>query len=289
MLIVKTAIELGLLYCLIPLGLFLSFRILNIADLTTDGSFVLGMCVSVVCTAMGHPLLGLLLAILCGMIAGGITGILQTYLGIQSIIAGIITSTGLYTINLMVMGFKAQVSLLQKTTVFSALGQNSLLVIAVLALIVFGLLLILYGFLKTRLGLSLRATGDNPQMVSASSINVSHMTILGLMLANGCIGLCGGLVGQYSKIADINSGTGIVVVGLACLMIGEALIHGQKNLGRHLLAVVIGSIVYRLIYAMILQSSLINVQSLKLMTAVVVAFALSIDRLKVLVKKHVRN
>ena len=282
--ILQTTLELGALYAFVSIALFISYRLLDIADLTTDGSFVLGMAISVSCAFAGHPIIGILLGMLAGGAAGYITAFLQTRMGVPSIISGIITSTGLYTVNLFVMGWSSQISLLKQTTVFSMLKKTNIggswyaSIFVIVLLVVCMILLRL--FLSTRLGLSLRATGDNRAMVTASSVNVKNMITLGLVMANMLVGLSGALVGQFNKTSDINAGTGIVVVGLACLIIGESLIHGRKSLSRNLIACFVGNVVYRMIYAIILQTKIINVQSLKLVTALIVALAVAAPTIK---------
>lgn len=291
--ILQTTLELGALYAFVSIALFISYRLLDIADLTTDGSFVLGMAISVSCAFAGHPILGILLGMLAGCAAGYITAFLQTRMGVPSIISGIITSTGLYTVNLFVMGWSSQISLLKQTTVFSMLKKTNIggswyaSIFVIVLLVVCMILLRL--FLSTRLGLSLRATGDNRAMVTASSVNVKNMITLGLVMANMLVGLSGALVGQFNKTSDINAGTGIVVVGLACLIIGESLIHGRKSLSRNLIACFVGNVVYRMIYAVILQTKIINVQSLKLVTAVIVALAVAAPTIKKELSFHMRK
>lgn len=291
--ILQTTLELGALYAFVSIALFISYRLLDIADLTTDGSFVLGMAISVSCAFAGHPIIGILLGMLAGGAAGYITAFLQTRMGVPSIISGIITSTGLYTVNLFVMGWSSQISLLKQTTVFSMLKKTNIggswyaSIFVIVLLVVCMILLRL--FLSTRLGLSLRATGDNRAMVTASSVNVKNMITLGLVMANMLVGLSGALVGQFNKTSDINAGTGIVVVGLACLIIGESLIHGRKSLSRNLIACFVGNVVYRMIYAVILQTKIINVQSLKLVTAVIVALAVAAPTIKKELSFHIRK
>ena len=232
LIITQTALELGFLYAPVALALFLSYRILDIADLTTDGCFVLGAAVSVSLTAAGHPFLAIPAAMLAGACAGLVTAFLQTNLGVPSILAGIVTNTGLYTVNLMAMGWKANQSLLGSDTVFTLLrdaGIGGAWYELLLAVIVTGLAAVLLRlFLGTHLGLSLRATGDNPDMVRASSLNPAFTISVGLCLANAMTGLAGAMVGQYQKTVDINSGTGIVVIGLACLIIGETVL-GRRS------------------------------------------------------------
>ncbi len=278
LIITQTALELGFLYALIAMALFLSYRILDIADLTTDGCFVLGAAVSVTVTAAGHPILAIFAAMLAGACAGFVTAFLQTKLGVPSILAGIITNTGLYTVNLMAMGWKSNQSLLGGRTVFTMLRDRGIggdwyeLLLAASVTILAGLLLVL--FLGTRMGLSIRATGDNPDMVRASSLNPSFTITVGLCLANVLTALSGAVVGQYQKTVDINSGTGIVVIGLACLIIGETLL-GRRSVKKGVIAAILGSIVYRFIYAIVFYTKIVPVECLKLLTAVIVAPAIA--------------
>ncbi|NLH64275.1 MAG: ABC transporter permease [Erysipelotrichaceae bacterium] len=282
--IFQTALELGCVYSLVALALFLSYRILDIADLTTDGCFILGMAVSVSSAAAGHPILGIFLGMIAGGCAGYVTAFLQTRMGVPSILAGIITNTGLYTVNLAAMGWSSNVSLLKGDTIytlFKGLGIGGTWYKAVLAGIICAVCMgLMKWFLSTRIGLSIRATGDNKDMVSASSIDPRHTIMLGLVIANCLTGLSGALAGQMQKSADINGGTGIVVIGLACLIIGETLINGRKNMGRNILACLIGNIVYRLIYAIILRTSIIPIECLKLVTAIIVALAIAAPTIK---------
>ena len=278
LIITQTALELGFLYALIAMALFLSYRILDIADLTTDGCFVLGAAVSVTVTAAGHPILAIFAAMLAGACAGFVTAFLQTKLGVPSILAGIITNTGLYTVNLMAMGWKSNQSLLGGRTVFTMLRDRGIggdwyeLLLAASVTILAGLLLVL--FLGTRMGLSIRATGDNPDRVRASSLNPSFTITVGLCLANVLTALSGAVVGQYQKTVDINSGTGIVVIGLACLIIGETLL-GRRSVKKGVIAAILGSIVYRFIYAIVFYTKIVPVECLKLLTAVIVALAIA--------------
>ena len=272
--IIETALELVCVYSFVALALFLSFRILDIADLTTDGCFVLGMCVSIVCTLNNHPLLGIFMGMVSGGLAGLVTALLQTKLGVPSILAGIVTNTALYTINLMVMGFSSNISILRNKTIFNG---NKLLL---LVLIVVVAMILLRYFLSTRLGLSIRATGDNIDMVSASSINPKACILIGLIMSNMLTGLGGALAGQLQKSADINAGNGVVTIGLATLIIGETVINGKKSITRNIIACLIGNIIYRLIYAFILQTHIIPIECLKLMTALIITLAIAIPYLK---------
>ena len=274
------ALELGCIYSLVALALFLSFRVLNIADMTTNGAFTLGCAVSATLAVAGHPYLAFPAAMLAGAAAGFITAVLQTRFRIPSILAGIITDTGLYTVNLAVMGFSSNVNLLKKATLFADvkpfLGPCFRLIpSAAVALLIAGLMIL---FLKTRLGLSIRATGDNPDMVRASSINTAFTVTVGLCIANALTALSGALLAQYQKSADINLGTGMVIIGLASLIIGEALLP-KGRLWLKVLGAILGSVVYRFIIAMALRIDL-PTECLKLISAVIVALAIGLPALK---------
>ena len=282
-LITQTALVLGFQYALVAMALFLSYRILDIADLTTDGCFVLGAAVSVTMAAAGHPILAIRAALAAGACAGAVTAFLQTRMGVPSILAGIITNTGLYTVNFMAMGRKANVSLLRAETMFTLLRGNGpangwieLLLSAGIAILAGALL---YLFLGTRLGLSIRATGDNRDMVRASSVDPSFTVTVGLCAANALTALSGAVVGQYQKTVDINLGTGIVVIGLACLIIGETVL-GRRTIAKGIVAVMVGSIIYRLIYAYVSYTKVVPVECLKLVTAIVVALAIAAPTIK---------
>ena len=277
LIITQTALELGFLYALVAMALFLSYRILDIADMTTDGCFVLGAAVSVSLTTAGHPILAIPAAMLAGACAGFATAFLQTRLGVPSILAGIVTNTGLYTVNLMAMGWKANQSLLGGSTIFTLLRDTGIgdwyeLLLAAAVTILAGALLL--AFLGTRIGLSIRATGDNPDMVRASSLNPAFTITVGLCVANALTALSGAMVGQYQKTVDINSGTGIVVIGLACLIIGETVL-GRRTIAKGVLAVMVGSVIYRFIYAVVFYTKIVPVECLKLLTAVIVALAIA--------------
>lgn len=278
--VIMSALELGCIYALVALALFLSFRILNIADMTTDGAFTLGCAVSATIAVAGHPLLALPAAMIAGACAGFITAFLQTKLKIPSILAGIITNTGLYTVNLAVMGFSSNVSMVKADTMFSLvkpyLGSLYKLIPAAVLTVVMGVLLVL--FLKTRLGLSIRATGDNPDMVRASSINTAFTVTVGLCLSNAMTALSGAVLAQYQKTADINLGTGMVIIGLASLIIGETLMPKGKTWMKALGAI-LGSILYRFIIAIALRLDLPS-ECLKLISAVIVALAIGLPAIK---------
>ena len=278
--VIFSALELGCIYALVALALFLSFRVLNIADMTTDGSFTLGCAVSATVALAGHPLLALPAAMAAGACAGSITALLQTRLKIPSILAGIITNTGLYTVNLAVMGFSSNVNMMRSATIFTLVqpffGSFYKLIPAASLTILAGCLLVL--FLRTRLGLSIRATGDNPDMVRASSINTGFTITVGLMLSNAMTALSGAVLAQYQKTADINLGTGMVIIGLASLIIGETLLPKGKMLTKALGAI-LGSILYRFIIAIALRLDLPS-ECLKLISAAIVALAIGLPAIK---------
>ena len=275
---VLNALELGFIYALVAMALFLSFRVLNIADMTTDGAFTLGCAVSATAAVAGHPFLGLPLAMLAGAAAGFITAFLQTKLAVPSILAGIITNT----VNLAVMGFSSNVPMLKTKTVFTAaqgvFGESAPYKLIVAALVTVVVCALLIAFLGTRLGLSIRATGDNPDMVRASSINTAFTITVGLCIANAMTALSGAVLAQYQRSADINLGTGMVVIGLASLIIGETL-FGRGGMWVKAVAAVAGSVIYRFIIALALRANVPS-ECLKLISAVIVALAIAAPALK---------
>lgn len=280
--IVQSALELGFIYALVAMALFLSFRVLNIADMTTDGAFTLGCAVSATAAVAGHPVLGLVLAMLAGACAGFVTAFPQTRMGVPSILAGIITNTGLYTVNLAVMGFSSNVPMLKTPTVFTAakaaLGDGAPYKLILAAGITLAVCAALIAFLGTRLGLSIRATGDNPDMVRASSINTAFTITVGLCISNSMTALSGAVLAQYQKSADINLGTGMVVIGLASLIIGETL-FGRGGMWIKAAAAVAGSVIYRFIIAIALRANVPS-ECLKLISAIIVALAIAAPSLK---------
>ena len=227
--IIRTALEVGLIYSLVALSLFMSYSILNICDLSTDGCYTLGSAVGAVLTIAGHPILGIFAAMLAGVCSGYVTAFLQTRLGVESILAGIIVNTA-------VMGFSSNLSIFGTETIFSlfqgisgsAFWQDwsSLILLALLLLLIASALRL---FLSTRLGLSIRATGDSPAMVRASSINPAFTITVGLCAANSLTALAGSLIGQYNKSSDINLGIGMVTIALASLVIGETIFGRKKD------------------------------------------------------------
>ena len=277
--LVQNALELGLIYGLVALALFLSYSMLGVCDLSTDGCFTLGCAVGAVVAINGHPILAIPAAMGAGILSGFVTALLQTKLGVESLLAGIIVNTGLYTINIVIMG-KSTLSLNDSDTIFTALQDllegtpfydlRKLLVALLFAAVVVVLLLL---FLNTRLGLSIRATGNNPDMVRSSSINPALMITIGLCLSNAITALAGCLIGEYNKSCDINMGTGMVTIALASLIIGETL-FGRKTIPWRALGVVIGSCLYRVIVAIALRFNL-PASALKLVSAIIVAVAIS--------------
>lgn len=275
------SLELGIIYAILALGVFLSFRSLNMPDLTVDSGFTLGAAVSVIMSIIGHPFLGLLLAFIAGGGAGCVTALLHTKLKIQPLLAGILTMLGFYSINLKVMGGKANIPLINKPTVYSFIeklipGDYTRLIFNVIILLV--VLVLFYLFLKTRLGFALRATGDNDQMVRSQGVNTDLIIVIGMALSNGLVSLSGALIAQEQSFVDVSMGIGMVVIGLASVIIGEA-IFGVKTLFRRLVAVILGSILYRLIIAFALELGM-PPTDLKLVSALIVALALSMPVIK---------
>ena len=275
MTIITSALELGFIYALVALALFLSYRVLNIADMTTDGAFTLGCAVSATVALAGHPYLALPAAMIAGAFAGIITALLQTKWGVPSILAGIITNTGLYTVNLAVMGFSSNVNLLRAQTIFTPFPGMKLIPAVIITVTMAVLMCI---FLSTRLGLSIRATGDNADMVRASSINTGLTITIGLAVSNSITALSGAVLAQYQKTADINLGTGMVIIGLASLIIGETLFR-KGRLRMRILGAVVGCIIYRFIIAIALRLDLPS-ECLKLVSAVIVAVAIALPSIR---------
>lgn len=280
------ALELGLIYSVLALGVFLSFRTLNTPDLTVDGSIVTGAAVSaVMCTAASEMdpavqgiicIAGLLLAFLFGMGAGAITALLNTKLKIQPLLAGILVMLGIYSINLRIQG-KANINLNSAPTLYKrvedAMGDfrwSSIILGAVIAAVI---ILLLFAFLKTRKGFALRATGDNEEMVRAAGISSDNMKLLGLSVSNGLVGMAGGMLAQYQGYSDVGMGTGMVVIGLASVIIGEVL-FGTSSLMRRLIAVALGAVVYRMVIGVALYIGM-PPTDLKLVSAVIVTIALA--------------
>ena len=280
----QTALELGLICSLTVLALFLSYSMLNVCDLSTDGCFTLGAAVGAVVAISGHPYLALPAAMLAGVCSGFVTAILQTKLGVDSLLSGIIVNTGLYSINIAIMGGSSLLNMNKVDTVFSlmkealrgtVLAKQYKLAVALIAVIV---ILVLLTFLKTRLGLAIRATGNNPDMVRSSSINTVFTTIVGLCIAGSFTALSGCLLAQSQKAVDINIGTGIVTIALASLLIG-GVIMGRGGIFTRAVGVVLGSVLFRLVYTVALRFNM-PAFMLKLISSVIVVLAISIPYLK---------
>lgn len=281
----QTALELGLICSLTVLALFLSYTMLNVCDLSTDGCFTLGAAVGAAVALAGHPWLSLGAAMAAGICSGFIVAILQTRMGVNSLLAGIIVNTALYSINIAVMGGSSLLNLNKTDTVFSLLksalsgtpfaGGYKLIVsgAAVLLALVFITL-----FLRTRLGLAIRATGNNPEMVRSSSVNPAFATTVGLCAANALTGLSGCLMAQSQKAVDINLGTGMVTIALASLLIGGT-VMGRGGVFRRAVGVVLGSVIFRLVYTVALRLNM-PAFMLKLVSSVIVILAISVPYLK---------
>ena len=271
------SLQLGLLYGILALGIYISFRILSVPDLTTEGSFAFGLSVSAAITAAGHPVLAILAAILAGALAGSVTGLLQTRFRIHPILSGIITMSGLYSINLAVLGGSPNLSLVRAATLFKLIPflskNDAMTALPIVAALLFLALVIL--FFHTHIGMCIRAVGDNEDMVRASSINVNACKVLSFSVSNALIALSGALIAQYQGYADISSRTGILVVGLASVIIGEAL-FGRRGVTLGFISAVAGSLIYRYIIALATRYSPLPAYMLKLVSAIIVALALAI-------------
>ena len=278
--LIQTALELGLICSLTVLALFLSYSMLNVCDLSTDGCFTLGAAVGAVVAIAGHPYLSIPAAMGAGVCSGFITALLQTKMGINSLLAGIIVNTGLYSINIWVMGGKSLLNMNQTDTVFTKMkallettplaGQESLAVsLIAVALVV----LFLGAFLNTRLGLAIRATGNNPDMVRSSSINPAFTTTVGLCVANAFTGLSGCLLGQMQKSVNIDIGSGMVTIALASLLIGATFL-GRGGILLRAVGMVVGSFVFRLVYTIALRFDM-PAYMLKLVSSVIIILAIA--------------
>lgn len=281
--LVLSTVSQGLLWAILALGVFLTFRVLDIADLSVEGTFPLGAAVAATLIDAGHSVwFAMLIALIAGCIGGTVTALLTTKLKIPALLSGILTMIGLYSVNLMIMG-KANVPLLRAETVFT-LTEDLFGVSSVVATLIVGLIattvvgVIMYWFFGTVLGTAIRATGCNPQMARAQGINTNVMVILGLLISNGLVALSGALVAQSNGFADVGMGTGTIVIGLASVIIGEVL-FGTRSFKNWLISVVLGSVVYRAVIAIVLELGM-PPNDLKLFTAVLVAIALSLPLIK---------
>lgn len=277
------ALALGLLWSIMTLGVYISYRVLDMADLTAEGSLTLGAAVAGSMIAAGAtPLLATLCAAGAGLLAGLSTGLLHTKLKIPALLSGILTMIALWSVNLRVMGNRANVSILRLNTVYTFLQNwgldktTSMIVVGTVCAL--AVISVLYWFFGTELGSAIRATGNNEHMVRAQGINTDNMKILGLVISNGLIALSGALIAQSQSFADIQMGTGAIVIGLASLIIGEVL-FGKGGFYKRLVAIILGAVVYRVIIALVLKMGMPS-NDLKLFTAITVAVALSLPRFK---------
>lgn len=278
----------GLLWSILALGVFLTYRVLDIADLTVEGSYPLGAAVAISYIAGGgSPIVAILLAFLAAAIAGAVTALLHTKLQIPALLAGILTMIGLYSINLRVMGGRSNISILRMDNIYTffenfGLGKNESILVCGLIFVV-AIIAFLYWFFGTEIGAAIRATGSNKQMIRAQGIDTDVTTIICLMMGNGLIGIAGALIGQSQSFADAGMGTGTIVIGLASIIIGEVL-FGTRNFMNWLLAIVGGSIAYRFVVAVVLQLGF-NQNDMKLLTAIIVAIALAMPLIKAKISK----
>lgn len=286
--VVTGTFEKGLVFAILALGIFISFRILDIPDLSVDGTFTLGVAVSAMNAYNGHSIQGILLAFVAGALAGCVTGILITKFNVQPILAGIITMTALYSINLKIMD-RPNISLYKKETIFTMtqkyFGDNYKVITGLIVLFIVAMLLFL--FLKTQAGMSLRATGDNEYMVRASSINSDRMKILGFAIANALVSLSGAMYTQYSSAGDTNSGTGMLVVGLASIIIGE-IFFTRHTILNGIFAAVFGAVAYRFVLAFAMSLGM-DSNYTKLFSAIIVALAISIPAIKNYVLRYYKR
>jgi len=280
--IILDAISLGLIWAIMTIGIYITYRILDIADLTVEGSITLGAAIAASCIYNGmSPFGATCLALFGGMLAGLVTGLLHTKLKIPALLSGILTMIALYSINLRIMG-KANVSLLRIDTIYTFLENRGLshtnAVILWGLIFVIGIICILYWFFGTEIGCAIRATGNNYRMARAQGINTNNMIILGLVISNGLVAISGALIAQSQNFADIQMGVGSIVIGLASVIIGEVL-FACKNFYSRLTSMALGAIIYRIIIALVLRLGM-PANDLKLFTALTVALALSLPVLK---------
>lgn len=274
----------GILWGIMAIGAYITYRILNFSDLTVDGSFALGGCVSAFLVSSGwNPFLALLIATIGGVLAGTVTGVLNTKLKIPGILAGILTMISLYSINIRIMG-KPNTPIMNEKTVITLcmdkFGLSRLTVTLILGIIfVTACILILYWFFGTEIGCAIRATGNNENMARAQGVDTDHMKIFALQTSNALVALSGALVAQDQRYGDVGMGTGTMVVGLASVVIGSVLIREESSFATRLIATVAGSVIYRAIIAIVLQLGM-NSDDQKLLTAIIVASALSIPMVK---------
>lgn len=285
------AVELGLVYGLMVLGVYITFRILKIPDLTVDGSITLGMAVSAMLTNAGHPYMALVIALIAGALAGCITAFFQTKVKIPAILAGILTMSGLYSINLLIMNNGTpNVSILGSDTVFSlfrdltGLSKHTTMILVGLIICTVIVLLVEF-FFTTHTGLCICATGDNEDMVRASSISPVKMKWIALAMANACVALSGAIYTQYMGYADVTAGSGTIVVGFASVIIGETLCV-KKNLKVGFISAIIGSVAYRIVIAIAIKTNLFPTYFLKFVSVLIIAVALSVKPIKTAIAEY---
>lgn len=291
--ILISAIAQGLLWSILAMGIHVTYRILDISDLTAEGSFTLGGAVCASCIVMGiHPVLAIILAVMAGALAGFVTGILHTKLNIPILLSSILSMTGLYSVNLRIMG-KANIPLNQHDTILTGIkdifgfarDRDASIILGVIFVIV--IILFLVWFFNTEFGYTIVATGSNDKMIRANGVNSNTTKIAGLMVANALIALSGSLVSQYNGYADVGQGIGAIVIGLASVIIGEV-IFKRRTLLLSLIGILLGSIIYRLLVALVINADFISANDIRLFTAVAVAVAIFIANSK-LFKKKVKN
>lgn len=313
------SVEQGIIYAIMALGVYITFRVLDFPDLTVDGSFVTGAATAATMITLGYnPIISTICATLAGFIAGSITGLLHTKAKINSLLSGILMMIALYSINLRIMGMtidtavgRPNIPLANSDSLFTLfsgfwekLGIDKVLnnilssmeienvpstwgTLLVMIVLTFAIKFILDWFLKTELGLAIRATGDNDKMIRSFSANTDTLVILGLGLSNALVALSGALIAQYGKFADVGMGIGMIVIGLASVIIGEA-IFGTKTIVRTTLAVIFGAIIYRIVLALALQVEFLDTGDMKLITAIIVVFALIIPTVRAKRKEKTR-
>lgn len=282
---IEGAIILGLLYAVMALGVYVTYRILDFPDLTVDGSFTTGAAVAALMITHGYPSwIATLAAFGAGLIAGACTGLLHTKGKINGLLSGILMMIALYSINLRIMG-KPNIGFSKMDTMFTSISEHKATYILILVVVAFVVKLLLDAFLHTDLGLALRATGDNSRMIRSLGANTDHTTIIGVSLSNGLVAASGALIAQQSSFADINMGVGMIVIGLASVIIGEAL-FGAKTVFRATLAVILGAIMYRIIYALALRVEGLEASDMKLITALIVIIALVLPSIQRIFKQR---
>ncbi len=292
------AVSQGILWGIMALGVYITFKILNFADMTVDGSFALGGCTCAVLIVNGwNPLLTLLVAVAAGMLAGALTGLLHTKLNIPGILAGILMQLALYSINLHVLGgpnkslSRENLTIINRISEFLKLKKLMPSQAATFSTLITGIIfataivILLYWYFGTEIGSAIRATGNNERMGRAQGINTDNMKVLALMISNGIVALSGGLVMQQQRFGDVSMGIGAIVIGLASIIIGEVFLGAKFSFGVQLLGVLLGAVIYRMIIALVLQLGMKS-QDMKLFSAIIVAFALSLPVLK---KKFIRK